>query len=292
VASVARIFRPGVKFDNILITVGKQGIGKSYILHKLGRDWFSDSLTTVQGKEAFEQLQGAWIVEMAELSATRKAEAEAIKHFLSKQEDIYRVSYGRHVSIFPRQCVFFGTTNDTQFLKDKTGNRRFWPVTTGVRKPSADLFKDFTQEVVDQVWAEAVDLYNKGESLYLDREIEDYVESIRETHTEEDPFVGVIQEYLEKPITDNWDTLDVFEKSNYINGDDLSGSVQREFTCVIEIWCEAFRGNKSNCSTTIRRDISAALKKIPNWEAYERHKKTKRFREFGPQKAYCRKKVD
>ncbi|MDI3409719.1 VapE family protein [Bacillus sonorensis] len=88
-------------------------------------DWHSDSITTVQGKEAYEQLQGAWLIELAELSATRKAEAEAVKHFISKQEDSYRVAYGRQISVFPRQCVFFGSTNDVTFLRDRTGNRRF-----------------------------------------------------------------------------------------------------------------------------------------------------------------------
>lgn len=129
VAAVARVMRPGCKFDYVLVLVGPQGIGKSLLLKKLGRDWFSDSLTTVLGKEAYEQLQGAWLLELGELAATRRAEAEAIKHFITKQEDIYRVAYGRQTSVFPRQCVFFGTTNATHFLKDATGNRRFWPVT-------------------------------------------------------------------------------------------------------------------------------------------------------------------
>ncbi|MDK7829801.1 VapE domain-containing protein, partial [Enterococcus faecalis] len=78
-------------------------------------------------------LQGVWIMEMGELSATKKADIEATKHFISKQEDIFRVAYGRHKSYFKRRCVFWGTTNDNEFLRDKTGNRRFWPVDVGIQ---------------------------------------------------------------------------------------------------------------------------------------------------------------
>ena len=127
-AAVARVFTPGIKYDYMLTLIGPQGIGKSELVKRLARNWHSDSFSTVQGKEAYEQLQGVWIIEMAELTATKKAEVEAVKHFISKREDIYRVAYGRRVSHFPRQCVFVGTTNDPECLKDKTGNRRFLTV--------------------------------------------------------------------------------------------------------------------------------------------------------------------
>lgn len=288
-AGVARIMRPGVKFDNVLVMVGPQGVGKSYILKKLGGEWFSDSLLTVQGKEAYEQLLGTWIIEMAELSATRKAESEAIKHFISKQEDIFRVSYDRHTSIFPRQCVFFGTTNDSRFLRDKTGNRRFWPVPVGVAQPSADMFKVLDKHQVDMIWAEAVELYRNGETLFLDKATEALATDIREQHSEEDPYVGVIQEYLETPIPEGWDELEPFQKTAYIKGETHAGQLRTK-TCTMEIWVECFGGNRTNCTAQARRDISNALSKIDGWEPYEQHKKTLRFKQFGPQKAYV--KVD
>lgn len=290
VAAVARIMRPGVKFDNVLVMVGDQGLGKSYILKRLGGAWHSDSLTTVTGKEAYEQLQGAWIIEMAELSATRKAEAEAIKHFISKQEDMFRVSYDRHVSIFPRQCVFFGTTNDSAFLKDRTGNRRFWPLRVGETKPTKDLFKDLTDEEVAQVWAEAVHLYNQGTGLWLDKDEEKMANDIRESHSEEEPMVGLIQNYLETPITEDWDSLEPFDKVRYIKGDEHDGTKTRTYTCVMEIWVECLGGRESALKPTDRRDIASALKKIPGWQPYEGHKKPMRFKSYGPQKAYV--KVD
>ena len=138
VAAVARVFNPGIKFDYMMVLVGKQGIGKSYLISLLGKNWYSDSINTVQGKEAYEQLQNAWILEMAELSATKKAESEAVKHFISKTEDSYRQAYGRRVETFKRQCVFFGTTNESEFLKDRTGNRRYWPLVVGKNKPKKD----------------------------------------------------------------------------------------------------------------------------------------------------------
>lgn len=153
VAAVSRVFNPGIKFDYMLVLVGRQGIGKSYIINLLGREWYSDSLNTVYGKEAYEQLQNAWILEMAELSATKKADAEAIKHFISKTEDSYRQAYGRRVDTFKRQCVFFGTTNENEFLKDRTGNRRYWPLMVGVNKPLKNLFKDLNKNEINQIWA-------------------------------------------------------------------------------------------------------------------------------------------
>jgi len=163
VAGVARIFNPGVKFDYMLVLVGKQGVGKSHILSLLGQNWYSDSFNTVQGKEAYEQLQDAWIIEMAELTAAKKAETEAVKHFISKREDIYRVAYGKRVTKFPRQCVFFGTTNEMDFLKDKTGNRRFWPVMVEKHRIKKNLWREDIKAEIHQIWAEAVELWKMGE---------------------------------------------------------------------------------------------------------------------------------
>lgn len=132
-AAVSRVRNPGVKFDTMLVLNGPQGIGKSTLIAKLAGEWFSDSLSLgdTKDKTAAEKLQGYWILEIGELAGLRKAEVETLRSFLSRQNDIYRASFGHRVTPHPRQCVFFGTTNaETGYLRDTTGNRRFWPVKT------------------------------------------------------------------------------------------------------------------------------------------------------------------
>ena len=129
-AAVRRLFEPGCKFDNILVISGPQGVGKSTLLSRLGMSWFSDSLTLsdMNDKTAAEKLQGAWILEIGEMAGMKKADLEKVKAFLTRQDDKYRASYARRVTNHPRQCVFFGTTNEAGYLRDVTGNRRFWTV--------------------------------------------------------------------------------------------------------------------------------------------------------------------
>ncbi len=129
--AVARVQQPGIKFDHILVLNGNQGIGKSTLIAKLGGDWYSDSLslTDMNDKTAAEKLQGYWILEIGELAGMKKADIDKVKAFISRQDDKYRASFGRRVTPRPRQCIFFGTTNSQNgYLRDITGNRRFWTV--------------------------------------------------------------------------------------------------------------------------------------------------------------------
>ena len=246
VAAVARIFRPGIKFDNVLTLVGPQGIGKSQLIKRLGGDWYSDSFGGIGTKEAFEAIQGVWLVEIAELAGLRKAEIDSIKHFISKQEDYFRVPYAKRVENFPRQCIFFATTNDDDFLKDQTGNRRWWPVSTmvnGVERtyteleydetlgvdievektevvPVGDLFKELDKETVGQIWAEVMHLWRSGEKLVFDRETERDIirmaEAVQTQHTEVDPRIAVVREYLELPLCEEWYDLGFYEKRAWL----------------------------------------------------------------------------
>lgn len=289
VAAVARVFVPGIKFDHVLVMVGPQGIGKSYIIKLLGQQWHSDSIVTVSGKEAYEQLQGAWLIEMAELSATRKAEAEAVKHFISKQEDSYRVAYGRQISVFPRQCVFIGTTNDATFLKDKTGNRRFWPVGVGGDKIKS-LFIDMTSEEVNQIWAEAVSAWQEGESLYLGPEMEAEALRMQDRHTEESEKAGLIMEYLDRRLPVDWEQKDIGDRRDFIHGDDFGGehegSTERTRVCALEIWVELFNGDPKQLSMIQAREINDILRRIPGWKTYG--SKLRFGRLYGVQKAYVK----
>ncbi|AKA68527.1 virulence-associated E family protein [Clostridium scatologenes] len=291
VAAVARVFVPGIKFDNMPVLSGPQGIGKSTIIKKLGKDWYSDSLTTVSGKEAYEQLQGVWLLEMGEMMATKKADIEATKQFLSKQEDIYRVAYGRRTSRFPRQCVFIGTTNDREFLRDKTGNRRFWPVDVGVATQSKNVFKDLTDYEIDQVWAEAVMLWNDKEPLYLSKDELKEAEKQQEAHSEESAKAGLIEEYLNRSITDNWYSLGLSERRNYIHGSDFGdlpeGNILRSKTCVMEIWCELFNGDPKSLTPIQSREINDILKGLKGWEKNIAPLSFGKI--YGKQRAYTRK---
>lgn len=270
-AAVARVFEPGCKFDYVIILSGQQGIGKSTMLKKLGRDWFSDSLSAVQGKEAYEQLHGVWIAEMGELYATRKSESEAVKLFLSKQEDIFRVAYGRRTSTFPRQCVFYGTTNDSQFLRDWTGNRRFWPL--AVTGKGVKSFGDFDDETVGQIWAEAYHLYKTGEKLYLDPETEKEALTVQEEHSIQSEKLGLIEEYLNTKLPKSWGYMDIRERRAYLEGDagvfeqyKYEEKVERDRVSVIEVWCEVLDGDPKNLNGLVSREINALLERIPGWE--------------------------
>ncbi|MDU1314486.1 MAG: virulence-associated E family protein [Clostridium septicum] len=292
-AAVARIFKPGIKFDNMPVLAGPQGIGKSTIIKKLGQDWYSDSLTTVSGKEAYEQLQGVWIIEMGEMMATKKADIEATKHFLSKTEDIYRVAYGRRTSRFKRQCVFLGTTNDREFLRDKTGNRRFWPIDVGINKRTKTVFDDLTNYEINQIWAEALELFKSEEKLYLTGEEEKEAQKQQDSHSEESAKAGLIEEYLNKLLPEDWYSLNISEKRNFIQdaefGDSRVGTMRRDKTCVMEIWVELFNGDPKQLTPMYSREINDILSGLHEWK---KHSVSLRFgKTYGKQRAYIRKQM-
>ncbi|MDR0653216.1 MAG: virulence-associated E family protein, partial [Synergistaceae bacterium] len=166
VAAVARILNPGAKHDSILVLNGKQGVGKSTLFSRLGRQWYSDglSISDMKDKTAPEKLQGYWILELGELAGIKKMDVETVKSFITRTDDKYRPSYGRAVESHPRQCVIVGTTNsDGGFLRDITGNRRFWPV----RVTGEGKYRAWELTEIDQIWAEALARYSEGEELYL-----------------------------------------------------------------------------------------------------------------------------
>ena len=286
-AAVARVFEPGIKFDTALILVGEQGTYKSTFVKKLGMEWFSDTFTTVQGKESFEQIQGAWLIEMAELSGLKKAEVESIKHYISKREDMFRPAYGRTVEIYKRQCVFFGTTNNKDFLRDPTGNRRFMPIDVRPEYATKSVNDDLTQDEVNQIWAEAYQLYLAKEPLYLVGD-EDIIAKIEQhKHSEADERKGIIEEYLNTKFPDDWDKMDLYDRRRWLE-DPLSknGTVQKDFICIAEVWCECLGKDKTEMSRYNTREVNEILRSLPEWEAIA---STKNFPLYGKQKYYKRK---
>lgn len=289
VAAVARVFVPGIKFDNVVSFSGNQGEGKSTIIRKLGRGWYSDSFGTVQGKEAYEQIQGVWLVEIAELAGLKKAEADAIKHFMSKQVDRFRVAYGKRADNFPRQCIFFATTNDWDFLNDPTGNRRFWPVATKQQQPTKDIFKDLDDYEVSQIWAEAMVLFKAGEPLFLDKKMEREALSRQKEHSIVDERAGVVKEFLDTLLPEDWNTKEMYERKVFWSnrGDDLAppGTVVRDRVCVAELWCELFGQRQSDMTKYNTKDLHNIMRNMPGWEPM---KYTSRIPLYGSQRTYKR----
>lgn len=294
VGAVARIYQPGCKFDYMLVLVGPQGVGKSHLVRLLSKGWCNESLTTVSGKEAYEALQGSWLIEMAELTATKKAETEAVKHFISKQEDIFRVAYGKHTSVFPRQCIFIGTTNEDEFLKDQTGNRRFWPVTVSVEPAKVEM-RELTTHEIDQIWAEAKTFYEEKEQLWLDADIAKAAIKEQARHTEGSVLEGLIADYLDTPLPKGWHKLDLPERRECLHGTDF-GKIDkndvslREKVCAAEIWCELLKNDIKHLNPFEARKITAVLNKMPRWEKHKKGTGKLYFGKiYGHQTAYVRK---
>ena len=280
VAAVARVFRPGIKFDYMLTIRGRQGIGKSSLIGRLAGDWFSDSFSTVAGKEAYEQVRRAWIIEVGELAGLKKAEVESIKLFISKREDQYRPAYGRQVEVFPRQCIFIGTTNETEFLRDATGGRRYWVVDTPNSANRVDFRPELTDEIVHQIWAEAYHYYKQGEELYLPDEIEAEAARIQEAYSETDDRAGMVQAYLERRLPENWESMDTYDRREWLQSD-AEGIRPRDKVCRMEIWCEVFGNPPGKIDRYEGKAIHAMLEAC-GW----RQTGPRRFSQYGPQRAY------
>lgn len=285
VAAVARAMEPGVKWDYMPILAGPQGIGKSTFLQLLGKDWFSDSLQSFEGKDASEMIQGTWINEIGELTVLTRSETNAVKQFLSKKEDIFREAYGRKTGRFPRRCIFFGTSNDMEFLKDKTGNRRFWPVDLYTVIPVKSVFNDLPSEI-DQLWAEAFVAWEQGEELFLTGEAKEIAEREQDSHRESNAKEGLILEFLEKEIPVDWYNKELSEKRLILNGNmDLSNVklMKRTKICAIEIWCECFGSDPKYMQRKDSIEINGILDTFKEWK---KCKKAIRFGVYGAQKGY------
>ena len=270
-AAYMRVYYPGIKFDNMIVLNGAQGIGKSTLISSLGGEWFSDSLalSDMNDKTAAEKLQGYWILEIGELAGMRKADIDKVKAFISRQDDKYRASFGRRVTPHPRQCVFFGTTNsENGYLRDITGNRRFWNVKVtgqGKCKPW-----EMTAELVQQIWAEVAEIARSGEKLYLDADLEAYARQEQREAMEQDDREGIVRNYLDMLLPDDWDSMDYYRRREYIRDIDdptrSEGTMKRQAVSNIEIWCECFGKSKEEMRPSDSYAISAIMVRIEGWE--------------------------
>ena len=295
VAAVARIYEPGIKFDSVVVLNGPQGMGKSSFFAKLGGKWFSDSLTIsdMKDKAAPEKLQGYWILELGELAGLKKMDVETVKAFITRQDDKFRHSYGYSVEDHPRQCIIVGSTNNGDgFLRDVTGNRRFWPVTCTTNSPHRPWE---VESVVPQLWAEAYTLYRAGEKLFLSLEEEKQASMEQTAALESDVREGMIAEYLDKLLPEDWDRMDLAERRGFLRGDPFTGgnrvgTVQRTTVCAVEVWAECFGKDPSAIKRSDTYDIFGMLMKIGGWEKYSGNKTgVQRRGLYGPQRCFVRK---
>lgn len=190
ISAVARILDPGCKVDTMIVLVGAQGVGKSKGLQALSCGWFADTRIDIASKDGMQALEGKWFYEIAELDSFRKAESSRIKAFITSKVDHYRPPYGRHALDRPRQTILVGSTNEEEFLTDPTGSRRFVPV--HVRKPSAAWILEHR----DQLWAEAVVRYRRGEEWWYENESAIRLARMSEEHQRKDIWESTVRNWL------------------------------------------------------------------------------------------------
>jgi len=287
-AAVARVYRPGTKYDSILVLDGAQGIGKSTIFKDLvGDEYYSDtlSLTDMNDKSGAEKLQGFWIVEIGELAGMKKADIEKVKAFLSTADDKYRPSYGKTVESHPRQCIIIASVNGERgYLRDITGNRRFWIVK--LHQDEQKKRWHFTKEERDQIWAEAKAIYESGEKLYLEADMIKEAEKVQQSAMEVDERQGMVEEYLDTLLPDGWENMDIYARRSYVNdkSDPIrpNGVTVKTVVSNAEIWCECFCRNLSEMKPADSYAIAALMTQVDGWE---------RTNERGRQPMYGRKSL-
>lgn len=256
---IHRLYQPGCKFDYMPILIGKQGCGKSTVVKWLAlHDTYYGDISSIEGKDALENIQGVWMCELSELLAMVKTkDVEAMKSFITRTTDRFRESYGRRTKEYPRSCVFIGTTNDYQFLSDKTGNRRYLPVELNVKMGELYRQENYIREYILQCWREARYLYMVGDTyLTIPNKYYDEVVEAQNKAVEDDPKTGLIMDFLNsKKVGDR--------------------------VCNIEIFTNCLNGIRKNFDRLQSKEISRLMASLPDWE---RSKSTHRFEGFGAQK--------
>ena len=245
----------------------------------------------MRDKTASEKLQGYWILEIAEMNGIKKVDVETVKSFISRTDDKFRQAYGTVVESHPRTNIIVGSSNsDSGFLRDITGNRRFWPVNVS----GEGKHHPWELESVDQVWAEAIVRYHEGEELYLKGSVAAEAYIRQQEAMESDDREGIVEEYLERLLPADWAGMDLYQRRSYLSGSEFGGSaavgtVRREKVCIMEIWCECFGKERQNLKRTDSYEIEGILKKLGGWQRTTETKTGKtHFPIYGPQKTFVR----
>lgn len=307
VAAVKRVFEPGCKYEELPILVSpEQGIGKSTILNKLGGLWYSDSLSfnVIKGetKKAIEQTIGAWIIELSELKGLSSKDSDTYKSFMSGTVDRSRMAYSKRVCKFERQFIVFGTTNNEEFLSDRTGNRRYLPIRVGINKPTKNVFR-ITQNEINQIWAEAHFYYKEGYKTYLNKEENKLAAEQQELYMYSDDDELEFEEYLTKPISKDWYNLPLnnrlsylYPQDEFLGNDEVIKSKEvetRNKICIKVVYDEFIQKVRPNqyingLTREVKNDIKNMLIKA-GWHKYDKNKGQLKFGLYGLKTAYIKK---
>lgn len=296
VQAVARALDPGVKVDNCLILTGRQGLGKSWFVETMARGW-TCTLGPIEGgglRDTVMAMTRSWVTVADEGFAMKKADAEALKQFVTLTHDVIRLPYAREHVKLPRRQVIWGTTNDAVFLRAQEGNRRFLIVEVSEKLD----FGKYSDEYVNQVWAEAVHIWKTSKAqyglkdnpeLFLSASEEAAAESVRSMATEEDSMTGLIQAYLDTLVPENWVELSTEERISWLRDEEqgiVSGTHPIDVVCSLEIWEIALGRERGKHSRVDILQITNALKQLPGW--FGPMPKPTRLPFYGPQRVFAR----
>lgn len=262
VAAVARVYEPGIKWEYVLTLAGEEGHGKSEFFNRLGGLFFSDSLGSIDNPKIAEQLQGVWILEIAELSAFNRTTRERVKHFVAQRIDRFRVSYGHRAENFARQCIFVASTNKMDFLTGEDGNRRYWPVAIQPDRICGSVFDDLNKAEIGQIWAEAVERYRTGETLFLGPDMARKAKLQQESFTERDDREDLILEFLERPENEGY----AGEEPKY-----------RNRVSTVDIWVGALGGLRKDMTNYNTKIIHNCMKKLKGWRRVDHPFKDEKY---------------
>ena len=296
VQAVARALDPGVKVDNCLILTGRQGLGKSWFVETMARGW-TCTLGPIEGgglRDTVMAMTRSWVTVADEGFAMKKADAEALKQFVTLTHDVIRLPYAREHVKLPRRQVIWGTTNDAVFLRAQEGNRRFLIVEVAEKLD----FGKYSDEYVNQVWAEAVHIWKTSKAqyglkdnpeLFLSASEEAAAESVRSMATEEDSMTGLIQAYLDTLVPENWVEMSPEERISWLRDEEqgiVSGTHPIDVVCSLEIWEIALGRERGKHSRVDILQITNALKQLPGW--FGPMPKPTRLPFYGPQRVFAR----
>ena len=297
VQAVARMLDPGIKVDNCLILAGGEGLGKSWLIERMARGWTCTLGPIDRGsaRDTIMIMSRSWVAVADEGYSLKKADADNMKSFITRTHDEVRLPYARETEILPRRQVIWGTTNDPTFLRAQEGNRRFLIVNVTEKLD----FDKYTREYVDQVWAEAVHIWKESRAKYgvegnpvlrLNDAEEEVAKEVRVEATEEHPLVGLIQDYLDTPVPENWERMSVNDRIMWLRSSEQGlvkpGTHRIERVCSLEIWMVLLGNKDANLSRRDSLEIADALRKVPGWESSGA--KCARFAFFGRQRYFSR----